>query len=245
MDRRLILNLGSRRLAWRGPDGHGSFVHDGVPGRRLLAELAGRPAPAEVVLGSVAAEAVTAELAAACRSVWGVEPRRLLARREACGVRNGYARPETLGIDRWAGVVAAYVAWGGGFLLADCGTATTLDFVDAQGRHRGGLIAPGAELMRRALAAGTRLELVAAEVPVPELLGADTQSAVAGGVRESIAGLLETMAGRIEAAYGGPLRLVVTGGAAAGLGARLGPAWQQAPDIVLDGLDLLARQGGR
>ena len=61
---------------------------------------------------------------------------------------NAYDQPERLGVDRWMACIAARTAGRGSVLVADAGTALTLDFVDADGRHQGGLITPGVATMR-------------------------------------------------------------------------------------------------
>lgn len=66
-------------------------------------------------------------------------------------VSNGYESPSTLGVDRWLAVVAAYHTYQVNCLVIDCGTAVTADYVDAQGMHRGGVIAPGLRLLRNGL----------------------------------------------------------------------------------------------
>lgn len=239
MAERLIVDLGSSRLAWRGPHGAGALWHAGEPGKRLLAAFGGEAAPGRGFVGSVARRETTEELLRACRSGWGLELVELVPGREACGVRNGYAQPERLGIDRWAGLVAAYRRWGGGVLVADCGTAVTVDYVDCAGRHRGGWIAPGLALMRSALGAGTRLA-PAPEPPAAVAFGTDTDACVSGGIHAAAAGLLERARGQVAATGEGPRRLVLTGGAAPAIAALVGAPWEVEPELVLDGLELLA-----
>ena len=62
-----------------------------------------------------------------------------------------YADPSRLGIDRWIAVLAAYHLAPGGACVIDAGTAATFDAVDAHGRHLGGLIMPGPQLLAAAL----------------------------------------------------------------------------------------------
>lgn len=83
----------------------------------------------------------------------------LLARpsQELEGVRNGYEDYRRLGMDRWLALVAGYQLAGGACVVIDLGTAITSDFVDADGRHLGGLIAPGSKLLRATLLQHTRL----------------------------------------------------------------------------------------
>lgn len=240
MGKGLIVSLGTSRLAWRCGTVSGSLWHQGHPGRALCEALARETPPAEVILGSVAQSGATKEFIAKCRAAWNIEPRELLAGREAYGVRNAYATPAALGIDRWAGIVAAYHGSHISTLVADCGTAITLDYVGADGRHLGGLIAPGLGLMRRSLTDGTRLALDREPGAPPELFGNTTEAAVSGGVLAAAAGMIGKVLDEACRRHGTPDQLLVTGGDARVLLPRLGSTWRHVPLLVLDGLELLA-----
>jgi type III pantothenate kinase len=240
MTARLIVDLGSSRIAWRGASGSGTLLHAGEPGRCITGALAGGEPPDEIVVGSVAVTAVTAEFLSACRAAWGIAPRELVAGREACGVRNAYAEPARLGIDRWAALIAAYHVCGGGVLVADCGTAVTVDYVTDDGRHAGGMIAPGIELMRAALAGGTRIVPARRPVSPPPLFGTDTESAISAGTSVAIEGLLTHAIEQTAARYGKPHALLITGGEAPALLERVKEGWRYVPALVFDGLELLA-----
>ena len=73
-------------------------------------------------------------------------------------MRNAYAEPARLGIDRWAAIIAAYHRFPEGACVVDCGTACTFDLVDAGGRHRGGYILPGLSAMEGAVLGETAIE---------------------------------------------------------------------------------------
>ena len=60
-----------------------------------------------------------------------------------------------LGVDRWLALVAAWNMVRQPAVVADLGTAATLDFVAGDGRHVGGYIVPGPGLMAKALARDT------------------------------------------------------------------------------------------
>ncbi len=228
-------------MAWRGPAGPGWSVHEGLPGRLIGDVLAPRPAPESIVIGSVAGQAATADLRLACERVWPTLPvRELAAAAQACGVRNAYRRPERLGIDRWAAMIAAFVQHGGPLIVADCGTAITVDYVDGAGFHQGGMIAPGRDLMHASLRTGTRLHLSEPAAPVAGLLGKDTEDAVAAGVLCAMTGALTQADLLVSKQYGGTHVRLVTGGAAPVVRERLGTAWRYVPGLVLDGLALLA-----
>ena len=62
---------------------------------------------------------------------------------------NVYKVPESLGSDRWLGMIACYEAsHGKGFIFLDIGTAITFDIVNRSGNHLGGLIFPGLKKVR-------------------------------------------------------------------------------------------------
>jgi type III pantothenate kinase len=240
MGGRLIVSLGSRRVAWRGMGKPGAARHEGVPSACFERVFATAPPPDEVVIGSVAAEAISRDLREWCRERWYLEPVELVATSEAHGVRNAYGKPAQLGIDRWAALIAAWKQFGGGVLIADCGTAVTVDYLAEDGRHVGGLIAPGLNLMRAALTTGTRLAPVSAHAPTPPLLGADTELGVSGGALAAVTGFIAYAAAKTGARYGLQRARLLTGGDANRVLPRLGRGWQAAPDLVLDGLELLA-----
>lgn len=240
MGGRLIVSLGSSRVAWRGPGVNGSAGHRGRPGRCLAEALSDCEPPGEIVVGSVARATITRELLATCRALWGLTARELAAGAEAYGVHNGYRHPQSLGVDRWAAIVAAYHARSESALIADCGTAITVDYVGGDGHHAGGLIAPGRGLMRRALLEGTRVRLGDSPVTAPAGFGTETEEAVAAGILDAAAGMIAMALAAATARFGPPSRQMLTGGDAAAVVALLGSGWVHRPDLVLDGLELLA-----
>lgn len=244
MDEWLVVDLGSTRVTWRGPGGSGAGVHHGQPGA-LLAARGNTPIPRRLVIGSVAAKAVNEELRATLRREWKIEPEWLHATAEAYGVRNAYRDPAALGIDRWAALVAGFRAAGGPVLVADCGTALTLDYVDRAGRHHGGVIAPGLGAMRETLLHSTRLStLKIGRVDWrPAEFGTDTASAINAGCLAAATALLERTRLRLEAGGAAVCKLLITGGDATTLLAGLSAPWRHMPELVLDGLALLA--GGK
>ena len=94
-----------------------------------------------------------AHCAACCSAAGAPAPEFVHSSAQAAGVRNGYREPKRLGDDRWVGAVSAWHL--AGCFRAICavsvGTALTIDVVDCDGVHRGGLIAPGPTLMLQSL----------------------------------------------------------------------------------------------
>jgi len=170
-----------------------------------------------------------------------------------------YAEPRQFGVDRWLALRAARrIAADAPVLLASCGTALTVDLLDAHGRHRGGCIAPSAQTMAQALYARAPhlpgLDRTAAAPAVgPALFACDTAGAIAAGCRASAVGLLLEAWRQANVLLGRPPRLLLTGGGAPSLQAELEQALLRAGSeahappsyhawLVLDGLAQLARE---
>lgn len=158
---KLLVDLGNSRLKWAAlRDGRlaqgGVFAHAGLPIAHALARYWGAlSAPEAVYAASVAGDEVEAILAECVRERFGLEVRFVRSPAAALGVGNAYAEPAQLGVDRFLALAALHHATASMQVFASCGTALTLDALDADGRHLGGLIAPAPALMRRALDGGT------------------------------------------------------------------------------------------
>lgn len=238
MSGRLVIDLGSSRLAWRLDQTRGGFDHLGTPAEPILRGLSKLPMlPKSAVVGSVADPKVTSELTDALQSL-GVDALHLQATSECMGVVNGYECPSQLGIDRWAAIVAAFHRSGGPLAVVDCGTAITYDWVDQDGRHKGGAIGPGLGLMRDTLTRNTRLEWEP-KMNVSSDLGRDTASAVEIGIRMSVAGMINGLVSRSRLGSVHAHQWI-TGGESILVVPFLEGSWLTAPDLVLDGLELIA-----
>ena len=157
----------------------------------------------------------------------------------AVPLRNAYATPHTLGADRLAAAVgAAGLRPGQDTLIVDAGTALKLDLVTADGTYHGGSIGPGLGLRLRALHAFTgRLPLVplpAADATVGLVGGSTADSILSGVVRGTVAeldGLVAQHRQRHPA-----LAVLLTGGDAPFLAARMAGRTFVVPELVLLGL---------
>lgn len=58
-------------------------------------------------------------------------------------VINAYARPETMGVDRWLALLGVAALVETDAIVVDAGTAITIDLLKANGLHLGGAIMPG------------------------------------------------------------------------------------------------------
>lgn len=163
------------------------------------------------------------------------------------GLSNEYKTPETLGLDRLAGVIGARVLFPGkNCLVIDMGTCITYDAIDKKGTYRGGSISPGLNMRLRAMREFTgRLPLI--ELADYERLdGDDTKtsmlSGVVNGTYSEIIGFIE----QYKAQYS-ELQVILCGGDANFFDTRLknsifAHTLETEPDLVLIGLNEVINQ---
>lgn len=149
-------------------------------------------------------------------------------------LRLGYRDPTQFGVDRWLALRALRRRHPQAFLLACAGSALTVDVVDEQGQHLGGVIAPSAPRALEALrmrashlqTAGERISAFAD----------NTADATWSGAWLAAAALVERVHAEAEHRLGGAVAIWLSGGDAGTLAALLHAPVRQAPDLVLQGL---------
>lgn len=239
----LLVDFGNSRLKWAALDGGaftigGVFAHVGMPlAHALLREWQALPAPGQVWVASVVAPAQEEALATLVQERFGVRARFVRTPAAALGVRNAYAQPQDLGIDRFLALVAAHARMPRAQVIASVGTALTIDALTADGAHLGGLILPSPALMRSALADATaRIRTgPGSHRPWP----ASTADGVCSGALEAAAGAIERMCARLARHCACTPALLLCGGGSDEL-APLLPGCERAHDLVLRGLALWA-----
>jgi type III pantothenate kinase len=236
----LLLDLGNTRLkcALAAPDGLASrsaFAHR-EPGfdaalAAWLAPWRDRPG-LRAWLAAVAPDVIIDRVLAALRAA-GADVRRVRTQADVLGLRVAYPDALALGVDRWLGMLAVRARGAGPHLLASVGTALTVDAIEADGRHLGGLIAPSPDAMRQALVArAPRLDVPGGAVhPFAD----STPDAIRSGCVLAAAALVERSLGELARRSGAEPSLWLTGGGAAALRSWI-PAHRMMPDLVLEGL---------
>ncbi len=242
----LLIDAGNTNLKWAiSHNGEMSVAQRVVyPDKDLVKVLSQRwllaTPPKRVLLASVTTEFRVRALKDWVQNSWNLPLEIISAQVQACGVVNGYVQADQLGADRWAALIAARHLLSGAVCVVDCGTATTLDVINAEGRHLGGLIIPGLGLMRSSLLENTaRIRddtCDAADV----LLARDTQSAVSGGSLQATAGLVERLQREVGELIGVPMTAIICGGNATDLLPLLQGNVRHEPDLVLKGLNIIA-----
>lgn len=233
----LLLDVGNTRLKWAFDEGGvitltGARLHEGKPADALARlELDDEPAAVRVV--SVAGPAHDLSIKKTCLARWRQAPSFARAEAEREGLRNGYGEPKRLGADRWVAMVAAWHEAGRkAFVVADAGTALTVDAVDDDGQHLGGIIAAGLQTSERAVLGATRFPTRETPLVDHDGLGLDTEACVRQGAMLSVLGAID----RASAIAPAGARRVITGGDAPRLLAYLADRWELRPHLVLEGL---------
>jgi type III pantothenate kinase len=244
----LLVDIGNARIKWALQDK--DSLQTGSPMLRhnkAFKDIA-RPAwkdletPQRVIISNVAGTDYEKAVATWVKRRWKLTPEFLRASKECSGVSNAYKEPARLGADRWANLLAAHTHFHTPVVIVDCGTAITVDAMTADGRHLGGLIAPGIDLMTASLTkAAPGIEIIHSDNHDVVLLGSSTEVGVTGGVLYSAVSLVDRVFIDLKSELGKSTRQIITGGDAGRISPLLTVQPVCEPDLVLKGLAVFAR----
>jgi len=237
----LLIDAGNSRVKWGWHDGASwrsvstvSLIEFAAGGHDINPFATTHADPASIVISNVAGDGAH-ELLINWTGIFEAEPQWVKGVPEQCGVKNGYERPEQLGPDRWAALIAARALEQGPSLVVNAGTATTADLLDADGVFVGGLILPGVDLMRFVLHDHT------GKLPIQDgrfvRTPRNTLDAIETGCRHAQAGAVE----RMFRVAGAGTQCIVSGGAGPALIERLDIPCRYFENLVLEGLAHIAR----
>jgi len=242
----LLLDAGNTSVKWGLGEGgnivgSGGFIHRGND----INDLAERSwsvlqKPADVYIANVAGAEMERRLAGWIVKQWGLTPVFITAAGRAGGVTNAYSTPEDLGVDRWAALIGAHHHGGGAVCIVDCGTAITLDMLEADGVHQGGLILPGVGMLQQQLLENTALTntLRTQESVSPFAMG--TADAVNGGALYMAVAAIDRIVADMASLSDAHLDVLITGGDASRILTLLTCPARHDPELVLKGLAMLA-----
>jgi type III pantothenate kinase len=239
MSRRVLLDAGNSRLKWALLDNERWLAQGHCAYADLAALKSLLCAGDRGYVASVAPDACEEVLRALfmdaeLEAVW-LRPAAI-----AGGVRNGYADPSSLGVDRWMALIGARRRTDDAVLVVSAGTAMTVDALSAAGEFLGGVIVPGAGLMRQALQTGT------ARVPATsgrwQAFPRRTADAVESGIVAALCGAIRQQHAALAAVTGAAPRCLLTGGDAPRLAAHLDLDFELAPALVLEGIEYVTRE---
>jgi type III pantothenate kinase len=246
----LCLDCGNSRFKWGLAGPHGWVSQGNIPNQEIgtlaLRDWQNLPRPMRVIGVNVAGEALRVRVEAQLVR-WRLTPEWIVAREEACGVVNRYARPSQLGPDRWATLIAVHARVAEELFPSPCivvnaGTALTADALDATGVFRGGIILPGMNMMLQALAENT----AALKVPPGRYhdFPINTADALYSGAVQALCGAIEQMRERLGGDEARP-RVILSGGAAAEIAPHLTAPVEVVDNLVLEGVLALAESSAK
>ena len=142
-----------------------------------------------------------------------------------------YAQPKQLGVDRFLALLAASEQEVACAILS-LGSAVTLDVLDADGVHRGGVIAPSPEFQWMTMR--DHFPGLFETQGQPQKLANNTLDALASGIEHQLLGMVERV--MAEAFSAKDAKLWLTGGAAQEWLPRLPAYTEHAPEILFNGM---------
>ncbi|CAH1077713.1 type III pantothenate kinase [Candidatus Nitrotoga sp. 1052] len=236
----LLIDAGNSRVKWAIVEG-GKWLQQNVlenthaPALNMaFSEL---PPPDRILISNVAGENMAQQLSTAC-AAWHCPIEFIVAQVTQCGVLNSYEHPAQLGSDRWAALIAAWHQERASCLVVNCGTATTVDALSAEGEFLGGLILPGVDMMQSSLAAGAA-QLVQTEGVWREFPRNTADATFSGSIQATIGAIrlqFEALAVR------GGVRCLLSGGAADNVQSRLKLPLVRVDNLVLRGLQIIGQE---
>jgi type III pantothenate kinase len=248
----LVIDAGNTRLKWAlaeaGTIGPARAVAHlaSTPGKSAQRLAASMKSAGQVLVCSVAGPEVRAALQAAAHAA-GARIRFLRTPARGGGVRVGYRDPWRLGVDRFAGLVAAHHLFPAlPLCVAGVGTALTVDLLGRDGRHYGGAIIPSPALMVETLLTrtyGIRRRAQGGSLGRSGPFGRSTRDAIVQGSRYAAAATIDRLVDEgMNLAASRPPLVVVTGGGAGDVQPLLVSHCVGVPDLVLRGLAVLAQE---
>ena len=238
----LLIDAGNTRIKWaiwdasRKPgdwDDVQSEPHDQVG---VLAERWKNKPLSHCLLSNVAGADMLVKLTEQVTAL-NIDPSQITilhAQAQHAGIKNHYRHPQQLGSDRFASLIAAhYLFPHENVLVVTCGTATTVDAIDAEGNFNGGMILPGLGTMAQSLAVNTARLPEVSHVNFKAVFADNTQDAIISGcINAQIGAVMRAL----EHLHHPEARCIFSGGAAQYIAPFMPRACQQIENLVLIGL---------
>jgi type III pantothenate kinase len=157
------------------------------------------------------------------------------------GITIDYPKPESIGADRLANVVAVAELYGSPAIVVDFGTAATFDVVSEGCRYIGGVIAPGLESMTNFLYERTALLPKLSLKEPRRVVGKSTLEAMRAGAIFGYRGLVREILTRLKAERfpRKKIAIVATGGYARLVAKQVPEVAVIHPQLTLEGLRIV------
>lgn len=194
----------------------------------------------EVIVSCVASDDDWQACEQALKKLWHIPVKRISTQKQASGIHIAYDNPAALGVDRFCAMIAAFKQVEKAVMVVDCGSAITIDIIQATGRHDGGYILPGIQAMKKSLrqeTAARDIEMTGSRISL--LPGSSTRACVEAGIYHAAVSLIEAVY-REQVKLHGQLQCIMTGGDAEPVQELLNFEARLVVDLVLGGLEILA-----
>lgn len=191
--------------------------------------------PSTVFLVHVLGDDFNSRLRAVCVDL-SIDLRLITTKHQSSLIRHGYEQPDQLGADRFValhGAVSEFSAQA--CIVIDCGTAVTIDLVDTDGKHLGGVILPGVRLWLESLMKNTSA-LDQWGNYSRQVLATNTADGVSWGCINGLSAAIASIVKQMETQCSKPCKRIICGGDSVVLLDYLDSQTLLRPDLVLQGL---------
>ncbi len=163
--------------------------------------------------------------------------RRIVSEPSKNKLTSGYEQPEKLGVDRWVALIGAQNIFPeSNVLVVDAGTATTIDLLDATGKHHGGWILPGISALFTTILTGTA-NVKPERLTSPSLMfGTNTNDNVNNSCWAATVGLVIQAIKQAETKVGKLDKVILTGGNSTALNQLISEETQLIDHLIFHGL---------
>ena len=224
----LAIDCGNTRSKWAIFNAAGDICHQGICLNKELTSIDFHPTTLRyerVAISNVASKEVEALLIKKL-SPYKLPIFWLKSTLQICGVFNRYSKPETLGVDRWAALIAAWQLKHTPCVVVNAGTAITIDALTVQPNSSeqaefiGGYILPGLNLIQQSLGSATaqlpvptslQLESVA-EQRINDIFPKNTADAIFTGAVQAACGAITLMAKQLYLECKQTPHIIISGG---------------------------------
>ncbi|MBE0468469.1 MAG: type III pantothenate kinase [Methyloprofundus sp.] len=238
----LLVDIGNTRLKWvlqhsDKMDSFGAVVHNQDDfSAALISAWQLLSVPDGIYFACVGSIELKQLLITIIEQLWPNCPiQEIHTKKYSHGLSNAYLNPEKLGVDRWLVMLGAFEHYPAPLCVVDLGTAITLDVIDEQGQHLGGMIMPGLTLLKQSLSKGTADLNFCSEMHKQGLANY-TQAAIYNGCLCAVKGFVE--AGLRQTTK--TSRLILTGGDAEFLADTLRLDAVVDAELIFKGMALLS-----
>jgi len=240
---KLLVDIGNTRIKWavevNGVVEKSSAInHQSQYLEQIQQKWSVIESPEILAISSVSNQGIVNQLLILAKKLWP-NVSFVIAKSTTQGfdITNGYKQANKLGVDRWMGLIALRHYYPGDSCIIDCGTAITIDVLNKQGLHLGGLISPGLQLMKQSLFQGTE-NLSYVKQAFSLGLSDATDSAIFSGTSLAAVGLIDKVITEFAKEC---QTIVLTGGDAVLLSKYLDYQVFIEQDFILKGLALYAK----